>query len=129
MEARHPEHGKKTGYPFSASHIEVSFLEEISGGDPEKMVKYRDYLSIAENNMKFLESKGRPMPCPDCGCNTGPETKWFRLNDDGHEFLGVFDLCEYLLKKYKATWAILIVPLVTGYFLPHILAFFALKIG
>lgn len=112
-ESRHHDHGHETGHAFRATRPEIDFIQEICAGDHEKMARYKGYISIAANNMKFLSTKDRPLPCPDCGCLTGPATTWMCLNDAGREFLGFFDLCEYILIKYKMTWTLLALPIAT----------------
>gem|GEM_PF-7083147 len=73
--------------------------------------------------MHLLKVMEEPMPCPDCGCHTGPPTSWIKLNDDGLEFIGIFNLVEYILSKYKLTWGLVAtiflspiwVPLLSNY--------------
>jgi len=36
-----------------------------------------------------------------------------RLNNDGLEFVGLFDLIEYILIKYKLTWTLVLLPIIT----------------
>lgn len=84
------------------------------------MAKYKNYLSVARNQMNLLDVHEDSMPCSDCGCLTGPETTWLRLNDRGIEFIGFLDLTEYLLTKYKASWTVFFPPIVLGYILSKI---------
>ncbi len=126
---RHVDHIDKTGHVHIPMINEGGFLKEMSSGNAYRLAEYSGYLSIAENKMKLLDSHKHEHKCANCGCAKEPSTRCIGLNDDGLEFIGISDLSEYLLTKYKTTWAILIIPFITGYFLPHILSFFGLKIG
>jgi hypothetical protein len=106
-EALHHEHARETGHPYSSHGTEISFLEEVSKDDPDKMVLYRDFLRIADTEMHLLKVEQDHMPCADCGCLTGPNTRWIRLNEARLNFTGVFDLTEYILTKYKLTWGLI----------------------
>lgn len=107
VEAKRTDHAKETGHQYSANCTELEFLEEVTSGDSKKMKLYERYLSIADKQMGLLKVSERQMSCVNCGCHTGPNTKWIRLNDAGIEFIGWFDLTEYILKKYSLTWGLL----------------------
>lgn len=107
------DHWKKTGHGYSSIFSEQEFLTKISGGNQKKRIIYEGLLSIADNKMHLLSTKQDHLPCQDCGCLTGPDTKWIRLNSDGLEFIGVFDLTEYILSTYKLTWTFMALPIAT----------------
>jgi len=62
--------------------------------------------------MKFLDIKEVTETCKDCGKEKIP-VKMIRLNNDGLEFVGLFDLIEYILIKYKLTWTLVLLPIIT----------------
>jgi hypothetical protein len=118
QEATEPEHAKKTGHAYTVRETQAAFIERIAKGNPKKVAVYNNYLSIADKKMHFMRVDNRPMHCADCGCATGPKTSWIRLNDAGLEFIGVFDLAEYILAKYKLTWGLLVTIFLSPIWVP-----------
>lgn len=119
-EAQNHDHARKTGHPYSAHGTEIDFLEKVSNGNSKKMAEYRDFLRIADKEMHLLKVEHAHMPCRDCGCLSGPNTRWIRLNEAGLNFTGFFDLTEFILKKYKLTWGLLAAIIFSPVWIPLI---------
>ena len=109
-EEQNHDHGKQTGHNYCAVVQEQDFLSETSNGNKKKRAIYADFLSLAENKMKLLSISEKIAKCKNCGKEV--PIKFIRLNDNGLDFLGLVDLVEYILIKYKLTWTLVILPIV-----------------
>jgi len=105
------DHADETGHSFRACVSENGFLNKVSNGNPKKKAVYADSLSLAKNKIKIIDSSIKIEKCKDC--NKEIKVKVIRLNDDGLDFVGILDLLEFFLGKYKSTVAMVIIPILT----------------
>ena len=110
-EIENSDHHESKGHNFHAHAPEQDFLSETSASNKKKRAEYVDFLKLAEKKMNFLDVSEKTTKCAHPECKEVISERWICLNEDGLEFIGVFDLIEYILVKYKRTWILFLSPI------------------